>query len=399
MNFKDFIRIPRRRQTVPVQPFNFLSNNQVRLQEVTTDASKNSAAIAVVGLITTALTSSTLVVKNSRGTIIQNHPLTNIITNDVLSHVIRTAYFYSDSVALIAKYENSEEIAKLESINPKSVEITRAYVNDNQFNGTNQYIVQRGNFSKVTFVEEEVFHFNLAPSIEKPWAGVSPLVSCINELKTDESVRVFVMSYLKNHGSPGIVVYPDDEKSSWDADTRAKIRQAIDDSYTGGSAGKTLALPTKVTVHNMAGPRQQADMATVAILPESRIAGVCGVPPVLAGLYVGLRETQTNATLRQLRLQFAEGTLLPLQRRFATALQQQVMIHIPGSEQYTVEFDNSENFYFQEDQDAIFERYGRAYERGGITLNEYREMIGMPATNGGDSFLTDVSTDVTMDER
>jgi len=113
-----------------------------------------------------------------------------------------------------------------------------------------------------------------------------------------------------------------------------------------------------------------------------------GVPPILIGAKVGL-DRSTFSNYKEARAAFWEETLMPLQRRFIEPIRTRLVPEFSGVGRQTirVDWDNSEVLALREAESAKWERATNALARGGITLNDFRDVIGLDPTANGDVFL------------
>lgn len=121
---------------------------------------------------------------------------------------------------------------------------------------------------------------------------------------------------------------------------------------------------------------------------EARICAVLGVPAILVGAKVGLdRSTFSNA--EQAEKYFWQHTLLPLYKRIDDELQNDLASEF-GADIELVR-DLSQVPALQEDQDAKWKRAHDGLSVGGLTVNEYRAQLALPAVANGDVFLRTLS--------
>ena len=116
---------------------------------------------------------------------------------------------------------------------------------------------------------------------------------------------------------------------------------------------------------------------------EARICAVLDVPPILVGAKIGL-DRATYSNYAEARAAFWQDGQIPRLRRiadeFTTDLAYEFGVGIE------VDWDLSEVPALQEDAGVVWERAGQAYQWGGITLNEYRKIMGLDAVPDGDEF-------------
>lgn len=231
----------------------------------------------------------------------------------------------------------------------------------------------------------EVLHWMPTPDDEYPWIGRSPLAAAGDEVRTDTSAATYVRAFMANLGQPSIWAMPDDATKTWTPEQRKTIRDAIEDGTRGENAGRPVSSSIPVKLWQPNSPRTSLDIAIVRGTPEARIAGLLGVPPAMAQLTIGLQNTSTNATHRDIRLEFAEGTLQPLAVDIARVITEQVLRRrFPGADGLEFRFDMSGSYLFRRDLDAAARRAVSLYGAEIATLNEVRKMNDFEWVEGGD---------------
>lgn len=231
----------------------------------------------------------------------------------------------------------------------------------------------------------EVLHWMPTPDDEYPWIGRSPLVGAGDEVRTDTSAATYVRAFMANLGQPSIWAMPEDVSKTWTPEQRKTIRDAIEDGTSGENAGRPISSSIPVKLWQPNSPRTSLDIAIVRGTPEARIAGLLGVPPAMAQLTIGLQNTSTNATHRDIRLEFAEGTLQPLAMDIARVITEQLLRpRFAGADDLTFRFDLSGSYLFRRDLDAAARRGVSLYAGEIATLNEARDMNDLEWMEGGD---------------
>jgi SPP1 gp7 family putative phage head morphogenesis protein len=135
---------------------------------------------------------------------------------------------------------------------------------------------------------------------------------------------------------------------------------------------------------------QSEELRSVA---ESRICMVFGVPPLVIYAYIGmLRSIQSN--LREAWQQFWDSTLTPEYKAARQWLTSRLLTEFESDElvlgeRVRCQWDMSQVAAMQDDVDAVHQRARENYIAGGITRNEYRAIIGLPADDQrGDEYST-----------
>ena len=117
---------------------------------------------------------------------------------------------------------------------------------------------------------------------------------------------------------------------------------------------------------------------------EARICMVLRVPPILVGAKVGL-DRSTFANYAEARKSFWQDTLLPQYRHIEDALNADLVPEFGGD--IELRWDFSMVPALQEDENAKWTRANEALSRGGITVTEYRDILGLAHVANGDVFI------------
>lgn len=118
---------------------------------------------------------------------------------------------------------------------------------------------------------------------------------------------------------------------------------------------------------------------------EARICMVLGVPPILVGAKIGL-DRSTFSNFEETRKTWWEDTITPIYWNFASTIQNDLVPEFGGD--VWVEFDFSQVPALKENEDAIWTRANAGIAQGVMTVNEWREMVGLPDIGpSGEIFL------------
>lgn len=120
---------------------------------------------------------------------------------------------------------------------------------------------------------------------------------------------------------------------------------------------------------------------------EGRICMVMDVPPILVGAKIGL-DRSTYSNYKEARIAWWQDSLLPLYASFLDVVENQLMPHFPDPVGAYPDWDVSRVPALQEERNARWDRAVKALASGGITLNEFRQELGLPDMgSGGEIFI------------
>lgn len=323
-------------------------------------------------------------VYDADGIEVENHPLPAMITPQLLRAMLRSWALTGNAVVGLVE-NGGMEVVRLQYWPYRYASIGLV---GSLYAGVMAYQYAGGYFGGPNpAAASEVLHWMTTPDSEYPWIGRSPLAGAGDEVRTDAAAATYVRAFMANLGQPSVWAMPKDMSRTWTPEQRKTIREAINEGTSGENAGRPIASSIAVELWQPVSPRTSLDIAIVRGTPEARIAGLVGVPPAMAQLTIGLQNTSTNATHRDIRNEFAEGTLQPLSDDLADAITEQVLRpRFAGSETLTFRFDTSGSYLFRRDLDAATNRAVALYAGELATHNEAREIVELPWLEGGDEF-------------
>lgn len=215
--------------------------------------------------------------------------------------------------------------------------------------------------------------------------GLSPITVAARFADLDNQGGDYLRSVLNNGGIPrGIMKL----KQKTDAKQRDAIKQQWRDKYGGQSGWNDISVMDEDADYQAIGFNpKDADLGSIFGETESRICIAYGVPPILIAAKVGLdRSTYSNyeTALRA----FWQKTLSPIFVRIAAKLTHGVASEFEGDRFIAWDFSGVEAL--RESEDARHKRANEGWMAGTLTLNEAREIIGLPRLVDGDVRRSDI---------
>ena len=265
-------------------------------------------------------------------------------TGDLLARMEVDASLYGNSYWV--KRDN-----QLVRLDPNRVLIATASVDD-QITGHEighklvGYSLVDEDKDEVAFFEpSEVAHYRPLPSPDKAFRGQSWLNAVIPDVTADSDLTAYKHAFLSNAATPNLVVSFDPSVSREAFD---KFRDAMESRHRGtANAYKTLYLGGGADVKVVGSNFEQIAMKAVQGAGETRIAAAAGVPASILGISEGLAGSALNAgNYTAARRRFADGTMRPLWRAAAGALQTLVPAPDPGARLW---YDDRDVSFLQED--------------------------------------------------
>lgn len=233
---------------------------------------------------------------------------------------------------------------------------------------------------------EDVIHWRWMVDPEQPWRGIGAIAAVAREVGTDSEASDYVYSLLKNNTVPPVVVTLV-EGEPFDQDRVRRLREAWMDAYGGANRGAPAFLEAGMTAETLGFNLEQLAFEALRSVPEARIAASFRVPPIIAGLTVGL-ERSTFANYSEARRAFAEDTLSPLWRSLASELSGSLGAEY--GDDIELAFDLDRVKALRENQADLWGRANSAWQSGLARRSEARSMVGLEAGSEDDIYIADL---------
>lgn len=216
--------------------------------------------------------------------------------------------------------------------------------------------------------------------------GQPPLRAGARATTLDNGATDFVDSLLRNHAMPSVVVQTETEITKA---LHERLSAMWQQAFGGRRRGTPAFLQKGMTVHQLGMTLEQLEFPDLRAITETRICAAFGVEPILVGAKIGL-EHNAYKDYREARLSFWEEAMLSDMRRYIEPVRSWLLPLFAGvgRRSVRVEWDYSGVPALKEQQGALWQRATDALARGGITRNDFRQVVGLPAVPGGDVFLT-----------
>jgi hypothetical protein len=176
----------------------------------------------------------------------------------------------------------------------------------------------RGVRSWVFYEPTEVGHYKPYPDKDNRFLGTSWVSACLQDVEADASITTHKRSTVDEGAKLGIVVSLD---AGISPDAFNQFVEAFRANHEGAhNSGRTLFLGGGADVKTVSQTFEDLSIRAVQGAGETRIAACAGVPPVIVGLSEGLASA-TYSNYSQARRRLVDGTMRPLWRSFAGAME------------------------------------------------------------------------------
>ena len=245
--------------------------------------------------------------------------------------------------------------------------------------------------------KKDVVHWKWMPDPLNPCRGMGGIQASAREIGKDNEANAYVYSLLKNNAVPPIVItMTEDEELTQDkVDRNTKFWKQ---QYGGKNAGLPAFLEYGMTVQKLGFDLQQLATDALSGMSEARIAGNFGVPPVVAGLSVGLKRSDYGD--QAARRSFTELTLVALWRFMSSEMWASFKddrVKGQGNKKRPANFAMQFNLRvvraLQEDETKRWETATSAFDRSGITRAEMKIYLGIEPKAGDDVYKVSLANE------
>jgi HK97 family phage portal protein len=233
-----------------------------------------------------------------------------------------------------------------------------------------------------------IVHFKWPlPDLSQPWVAQPPLRSAAASVETVSELDRYLYSLLKNDAiPPTAVTLPPNVAMS--KDEKDRFREQWKERYGGGNRGEIAILDDGAKIERISLDLEQLAFDALYRAPEAKIAAVFRVPPILAGLLVGL-DASTYSNYEQARKAFTQDALVPLWRAIAAEVENGLAPAFGNG--VAVRHDLNEVASLQEDVNAKWARVNTAFLNGWLGMKETRAAVGYGDPPTDDLYRTTIS--------
>jgi len=237
--------------------------------------------------------------------------------------------------------------------------------------------------------------YSLRRDPQCPWLPLAPLRVALGSVEADAMQTAFVRSFFKNSGVPsGIIKIKGRSLKDEEAEG---IRQRWMRRYGSGARyhGGPAVFDENAEYEKIGANLSEIEGGALRAQNEARICGVFGVPPLLVSAYVGLMYINQRASAEQAQKEFWANKMSPTFKRMRLRLTWSLLLEFEKEESIRMDavrlnWDMSQVIALQESMSERSMRAREDFRVGGLTLNEFRAVLGMTPLADGDYYLRPV---------
>lgn len=244
----------------------------------------------------------------------------------------------------------------------------------------------------------EMVHIKRGVNMANPRKGAGVWDAVLEEVYGDNAVARFSATLMKNMGKIGYLLSPKDPNVEINEAAAIRIKQQFIANSTGENANAPMVNPLALDVTNLTFNPKELDLKELRNVPESRVAGVTGIPAIVLQFLVGLEHGHYGAAYEAAMKQGYLNAIVPIQKHLSEDLTWQVLPEIDKTPGARLDFDITKVRCLQEARDSLYERESEALRSGGITLNQYLQSLGKDVVEGGDIYyVPSLATPMTIE--
>ncbi len=213
--------------------------------------------------------------------------------------------------------------------------------------------------------------------------GQSPVAVICRTLKMDSQIEIFNETTLEAGGVPDVSLESDER--ILEANAR-RIRRRWEDRFNKGKTGGAVVLGDGLKVKPLGFSPKDMQWESMSKVTEHRILAALGVPPIMV---MDLRDASVLANADTQRRMFYEVTLWPIVQIFETMFNWLLQQDIRFAGRQRARFAWEKVDILQKDEAQLHQQAREDYESNLITLNEFREQVGLDPVDDGDQFKND----------
>lgn len=253
------------------------------------------------------------------------------------------------------------------------------------------YEYDSGDGNKIILPKSDVIHWKWMPDPLQPWRGIGAIELCAREVDKDNEATAYIYALLKNNAVPPVVItMAEGDEFTQDKADRLSA-QWIQKHARGEGRGGPAFIEFGMKAEKMGFNLHELAAETLNAVPESRIAANFRIPPVVAGLSVGLKRSDYGD--QAARRSFTELTLAALWRSLASELLNGLKADYNLPRNFRLQFDLRQVRALQEEESKLWERTTLAFNRSLITRAEAKESLGIEPKEGDAVYFVSLATE------
>lgn len=249
------------------------------------------------------------------------------------------------------------------------------------------YEYDAGDGQKLEIPKEDVIQWKWGIDPLNPARGIGAIELCAREVDKDNEATKYIYSLLRNNAVPPVVITLEED----DDPTQEEIDAMGQKWVVKHSQGQPAFITAGMKVEKMGFDLNQLAAESLNAVPESRIAANFRIPPVVAGLSIGLKRSDYGD--QAARRSFTELTLAALWRSLASELYNGLKDDFDLPSNFNLQFDLRKVRALQEEETKVWERVTNAFNRSVLTRAEAKQYMGLMPKPGDDVYFVSLASE------
>jgi len=292
---------------------------------------------------------------------------------------------FADIVYCEKVRNRSGDLVELHLLNP-------AYIKPHYLTTNNGYVLDYYSYNngvkEIRFKEEELL-IRRRHGIGSVYDGLSNVAVALGSIDADIAQTDYVRAFFNNDGVPSGQLIVKDRRISNEEAESLQQRWARKFARGGSNRKGIVVLDQSAEFQKIGANLNELEADSITGQIESRICMAFGVPPVLVGAYVGLKNVNQKASFEGALQDFWRGTMSPELKSLRSFLTWNLLNEWEDYEtikngEIRVNWDLSQVEAFRENVNDLHMRTRENLKAGILTINEARAAIGLDAIDGGD---------------
>lgn len=241
---------------------------------------------------------------------------------------------------------------------------------------------------KKVFTDEEIIHFS-TPNGDGGIYGKSKFSTLFNKLEFEIESQTWLNSYIENAFSGGMIF----EMKNSHPDIVERNRQQFKENLEGGkNAGKNMIMEGEMRLVSEGNKTKDFPLTSLKTLNRDEIFTMAGVPLSIAGLRSDIGDLNPQV-IESEEIAFVRNTVEFYQNIFYSTLNLKLITNIMNNDD--IEIKRGINRHFSADRNT---KLVETSIKTGTTMNEARELLGLPPIDGGDIVVVGTNNGVVPQE-
>lgn len=234
--------------------------------------------------------------------------------------------------------------------------------------------IERYQIGGESYLPEDVIHFKRWVDSENHLMGCSAIKSTMREILTDSEIAAYMHRIVKSP-TPGLLVSVNQEYLA--SEDKAALEALAESKFSGENVGKPMVYNGDIKIQTAGFSPADLAVDKLSKLPEQRITGAFGIPPVVVGVGAGI-DNMTYDNLRTSMYKATTDHLIPLWQLIERQLTRELLPFVDSRPARTLNFDLSMVKALSIDLSDEFDRVDMIWRSGMVDRKTALDMLNLP---------------------